>query len=393
VKSLFWLLMLFAAAVAVALGARLNDGYVLLVLPPYRTEISLNLFVVALLGLIVLLHLLLRSITAMMSLPGRARRYRERRRRQAAVEAFQEAVRLLFEGRFGRALKKAEEAHEAGTAPGLSALIAARSAQRLRDPERQQAWIDRAKEDPRNSAATLMLEAEMMNEVRRFPDALAALDRLQDKKGRHIAALRLELRARQGTGDWDGVLRLARQLEKREVLPPEVVREIRTQAHLENIARRRADAGQLKDYLRTVPAAEQGRRVVLAAGRALADLGATAEAQKLVEQAIDGGSAGESQSELALLYGNLQGGDQTGRIAKAEHWLRQFPGDAGLLLALGRMCLKQRLWGKAQSYLEASLSVGETREAHLELAMLCDQLERADEANRHYRAGARLDGR
>jgi HemY protein len=393
VKSLFWLLMLFAAAVAVALGARLNDGYVLLVLPPYRTEISLNLFVVALLGLIVLLHLLLRSITAMMSLPARARRYRERRRRQAAVEAFQEAVRLLFEGRFGRALKKAEEAHEAGTAPGLSALIAARSAQRLRDPERQQAWIDRAKEDPRNSAATLMLEAEMMNEVRRFPDALAALDRLQDKKGRHIAALRLELRARQGTGDWDGVLRLARQLEKREVLPPEVVREIRTQAHLENIARRRADAGQLKDYLRTVPAAEQGRRVVLAAGRALADLGATAEAQKLVEQAIDGGSAGESQSELALLYGNLQGGDQTGRIAKAEHWLRQFPGDAGLLLALGRMCLKQRLWGKAQSYLEASLSVGETREAHLELAMLCDQLERADEANRHYRAGARLDGR
>lgn len=392
-KSLFWLLMLFAAAVAVALGARLNDGYVLLVLPPYRTEISLNLFVVALLGLIVLLHLLLRSITAMMSLPGRARRYRERRRRQAAVEAFQEAVRLLFEGRFGRALKKAEEAHEAGTAPGLSALIAARSAQRLRDPERQQAWIDRAKEDPRNSAATLMLEAEMMNEVRRFPDALVALDRLQDKKGRHIAALRLELRARQGTGDWDGVLRLARQLEKREVLPPEVVREIRTQAHLENIARRRADAGQLKDYLRTVPAAEQGRRVVLAAGRALADLGATAEAQKLVEQAIDGGSAGESQSELALLYGNLQGGDQTGRIAKAEHWLRQFPGDAGLLLALGRMCLKQRLWGKAQSYLEASLSVGETREAHLELAMLCDQLERADEANRHYRAGARLDGR
>jgi HemY protein len=393
VKGLFWLLMLFAAAVAVALGARLNDGYVLLVLPPYRTEISLNLFVVALLGLIVLLHLLLRSITAMMSLPGRARRYRERRRRQAAVEAFQEAVRLLFEGRFGRALKKAEEAHEAGTAPGLSALIAARSAQRLRDPERQQAWIDRAKEDSRNSAATLMLEAEMMNEVRRFPDALAALDRLQDKKGRHIAALRLELRARQGTGDWDGVLKLARQLEKREVLPPEVVREIRTQAHLENIARRRADAGQLKDYLRTVPAAEQGRRVVLAAGRALADLGATAEAQKLVEQAIDGGSAGEWQSELALLYGSLQGGDQTGRIAKAEHWLRQFPGDAGLLLALGRMCLKQRLWGKAQSYLEASLSVGETREAHLELAMLCDQLERVDEANRHYRAGARLDGR
>jgi HemY protein len=47
VKALFWLLALFALAVAVALGARYNDGYVLLVMPPWRAEISLNLFIVA----------------------------------------------------------------------------------------------------------------------------------------------------------------------------------------------------------------------------------------------------------------------------------------------------------------------------------------------------------
>ena len=55
-------------------------------------------------------------------------------------------------------------------------------------------------------------------------------------------------------------------------------------------------------------------------------------------------------------------------------------------LALGRMCARQRLWGKAQSYLEASLAVEETQAGHLELARLGDQLERVDEANRHYRA-------
>ena len=49
-KGLFWVLALFALAVAVALGARLNDGYVLLVFPPWRAEVSLNLFVLALLG-------------------------------------------------------------------------------------------------------------------------------------------------------------------------------------------------------------------------------------------------------------------------------------------------------------------------------------------------------
>ena len=391
-KILFWALVLFGLAVAAALGARLNDGYVLLVFPPYRAEVSLNLFVLALVAIVLALYMAMRALAVTVGLPKRVREYRERRQRERAGLVFQDAVRLLFEGRFGQAMKKAGEAYAAGTAPGLSALIAARAAQRLREPEKLQDWMTRAmSDDPRNEAATLMLEAEMMNESRRFDEALAALDRLQDKKGRHIAALRLELRARQGSGDWDGVLKLARQLEKRDALPPEVAREIKTLAHLENIARRRADAGQLQDYLRAVPAAEYGRRLVLAGARALIELDASDAAQKLIEGALDGYSEAGWQPELVALYGGLTGPGLTARIARAENWLRQYPDEAALLLALGRMCMNQRLWGKAQSYLEASLALEETRDAHLALADLCDQLERSDEANRHFRASVRLE--
>ncbi len=391
-KILFWALVLFGLAVAAALGARLNDGYVLLVFPPYRAEVSLNLFVLALVAIVLALYMAMRALAVTVGLPKRVREYRERRQRERAGLVFQDAVRLLFEGRFGQAMKKAGEAYAAGTAPGLSALIAARAAQRLREPEKLQDWMTRAmSDDPRNEAATLMLEAEMMNESRRFDEALAALDRLQDKKGRHIAALRLELRARQGSGDWDGVLKLARQLEKRDALPPEVAREIKTLAHLENIARRRADAGRLQDYLRAVPAAEYGRRLALAGARALVELDATEAAQKLIEGALDGYSEAGWQPELVALYGGLTGPGLTARIARAENWLRQYPDEAALLLALGRMCMNQRLWGKAQSYLEASLALEETRDAHLALADLCDQLERSEEANRHFRASVRLE--
>jgi HemY protein len=394
VKGLLWVLVLFGLAVAAALGARLNDGYVLLVFPPYRAEVSLNLFILALVAIVLALYMAMRALAVTVGLPKRVREYRERRQRERAGLVFQDAVRLLFEGRFGQAMKKAGEAYTAGTAKGLSALIAARAAQRLREPEKLQDWMTRAmSDDPRNEAATLMLEAEMMNESRRFDEALAALDRLQDKKGRHIAALRLELRARQGSGDWNGVLKLARQLEKRDALPPEVAREVKTLAHLENIARRRADAGQLQDYLRAVPAAEYGRRLVLAGARALVELDAMEAAQKLIEGALDGYSEAGWQPELVALYGGLTGPGLTARIAKAENWLRQYPDEAVLLLALGRMCMNQRLWGKAQSYLEASLALEETRDAHLALADLCDQLERSDEANRHFRASVRLETR
>ena len=303
-----------------------------------------------------------------------------------------QAVRLLFEGRFGQAMKRAGEAHGAGTAPGLSALIAARAAQRMREPEKQQYWLEHARtDDPRTEAATLMLDAEMANEERRFADALAALGRLQGKLGRHIAALRLELRARQGSGDWDGVLKLVRQLAKRDALPPEVVVEIRTQAHLANIAKRRSDQGQLVAYLRGLPEEERGRRVSLAAAKALTALDTEGEAQKLIEAALDKAGGDAWQSELAAIYGRLARGEQTTRIARAEGWLLHHPGDAVLLLALGRMCQRQRLWGKAQSYLEASLSVRATQEAHLALARLLDELDKADEANKHYRASAQLN--
>lgn len=393
-RGLFWIVALCGLAVAVALGARYNDGYVLLVMPPWRAEVSLNLFLVALFALFFVLYAATRALAVTFGLPRRVREYRAQRQRENAGLVFQDAVRLLFEGRFGQALKKAAEAHGAGTAPGLSALIAARAAQRMREPEKQQYWLEHARtDDPRTEAATLMLDAEMANEARRFEVALAALEKLQGKQGRHIAALRLELRARQGLGDWDGVLKLARQLVKRDALPVEVVSEIRTQAHLGNIAKRVADQGKLTAYLRTVPDDERGRRVVLAAARALVALGAESEAQKLIESVLDVVSNEEWQPELVAIYGRLGNNEQTARIAKAEGWLRRHPDDARLLKALGRMCLRQRLWGKAQSYLEASLSVEPSQQAHLELARLFDLLERPEDANKHYRASALLDGR
>lgn len=391
-RGLFWILALFGLAVAVALGARLNDGYVLLVFPPWRAEVSLNLLILVLIGLFTAFYSVMRVLSATFGLPKRVREYRARQQRDKAGLVFQDAVRLLFEGRFGQAMKKAAEAHGAGTAPGLSALIAARAAQRMREPAKQQYWLEHAKtDDPRTESATLMLDAEMANEERRFDAALAALEKLQGKQGRHIAALRLELRARQGAGDWDGVIKLVRQLAKRDALPDEVVDEILTQAHLACIAKRGVDERRLISYLRNLPNEERGQRVVLAAARGLNALGANGEAQKLIESALDAAGNEAWQPELLAIYGRLSDGELTARIAKAEAWLRRHPDDALLLMALGRMCQRQRLWGKAQSYLEASLSVEVTQEAHLELARLFDQLGKSEEANKHYRASALLD--
>ena len=60
-RALFWLLALFALAVGVSLAAGHNEGYVLLVLPPWRAEVSLNFFIVLLLCTLVVAYAALRA--------------------------------------------------------------------------------------------------------------------------------------------------------------------------------------------------------------------------------------------------------------------------------------------------------------------------------------------
>lgn len=385
-RGLFWLLVLFALAVGLSMAMRFNDAYVLVVLPPWRVEVSLNLALAAIAGAFLLLYGALRGISLTLSLPGRVRAFRETRRKEKAAAVFQEAVRLLFEGRFGHALRKAAEAHAAGEAPGLAALIAARAAQRMREPQKQEAWLDRAtQDDGRTEAARLMLEAEMYLDARRFEDAVAVLVRLQQVAGRHIAALRLELRAQQGAGNWAEVLRIARQLEKRDALPAEVTREVKTRAHCELVAQRAGDTGLLLAYLREVPAHEASARLTREATQHLLALGAHEAARRLIEDQLER----EWDSDLSMRYG-LADGDAAARIARAEAWLNQHPRDAALLVTLGRLCVQQQLWGKAQSYLEAALSIEDSRDTRLILAGLAERLDRPEEANRHYRAAAQI---
>lgn len=390
-RALFWLLLLFVAAVAVVWGASANTGYALIVLPPWRIELSFNFLVLLLCLVFILAYAALRLLSWLWHIPSRASAYQRRRKREKSGEVFQDAVRFLFEGRFGQALKRASEAYAAGRAPALAALIAARSAQRLGDPVRQQEWLDKAKAaDARNESATLMLEAEMLIEARDFKSALAVLARLQGREGRHIAALRLELRARQGLEDWDGALKLLRQLAKRDALSPVLVPVLTRQALLGKIVQCGQDAAALRAELPTILAAmprdERQLPVVIALADALAGAQETSAAQALIEESVARNLDGLWESPLIALYGQLSGGEQTARIGQGESWLREHRSHAELLLALGRMCARQRLWGKAQSYLEASLGFARTQDAHLELARLFEQLAHPEEANKHYRA-------
>ena len=87
---------------------------------------------------------------------------------------------------------------------------------------------------------------------------------------------------------------------------------------------------------------------------------------------LDSALRREWSSSLVETWGALGSEDLDARLRRAEGWLDAHPNDAGLLLALGRMCVRLGLWGKARKYLERSLALSPSAGAWEALAeMLC----------------------
>jgi HemY protein len=379
-----WVLAVFALAVGLSLAAHLNDGYAILVVPPYRVELSLNFAILLGIAGFTFGYLLLRLVTQTLRLPLHVRAFRERRRSEKGRAAMLSALQALFEGRYARAEKSAAEAYELGQAPALSALIAARSAAEMRELERRDQWLARAEShDSDARQARLAVQASLLLDDRRYEDALEVLHELSASGPKRIATQRMLMKAHQRLGHWDEVRRLATALGKRGVLAEVAAAQLRIVAEIEALRQQAGDAARLVAcWQRTEDKLDA--RVARTAAQLFIALGDIRRAREIAAAALEA----EWSEVLVLLYGDCLGTDALAPIERAEKWLRSRPRDRALLLTLGRLCLQQELWGKAQSYLEASLSEEASRSAHVALAQLLDRIGRPEDANRHYRASA-----
>jgi len=384
-RWVLWILGLFALAVAVALGLRVNTGYALLVWPPYRVEVSLNLLLLALALGFAAAYLLLRFILGAIELPGLVRVHRERRRREMAHATMLEALRAYFEGRYGRAEKAAASAMESGEMPALGAVLAARAAHELRRYEERDRYLERAEKlAPSDATMRIIAEAETLLDQQHFQDALLTLKALPEK---HTAGLRLELKAQQLAKNWEQTLPLIDQLERRRVFDAAQAAQLRRYAHAENLKRKALDRHALEECWKKVPAQlKRDAKVAAAAAQCYMALGGCTQANHIIEEALDA----EWDGGLIGQYAECFGAETVRQIECAEKWLHAHPRDAALLLVLGKLCAQQDLWGKAQSYLEASIAVEPSYSAHLALAQLSDRLGNADAAYKHYRRSLEL---
>ncbi len=388
-KSLVWVLLLFAAAVALVIAAG-HSGFVLLVYPPYRVELSFTLFVLAALGVFVLGYLLLRGMTHALQLPAYVRRFRAERAQRKGRAAMLEALTAYFEGRYAIAEQAARRAIMLGEQPALNTVLAARAAHALHEFGQRDTYLDKPGGSvPGEDTMRLLAKAEFELEQHQPQSALSALQALKAGGVRnHVGVMTLELKAQQQAHNWDGVLDLVGQLEKRNAIQPAKAQQLRQHAWLQKLRASTGDGQSLRTLWKKMPG-ELRRTTVIAirAARIFMQAGECALARQVLTESLNA----EWDSGLVALYGDCREGSVVGQIEQAEAWLAAHHDDAGLLLALGKLCLHQELWGKAQSYLDASLSVQPSREAYTTLAQLAEKQRKPDEAFKYYQLATAIN--
>ncbi len=383
-KQLVWLLLVAGAAVTIPLVVGHSNGYVLLVQPPYRIELSTSLFLLLAIVLFLALHAGLRLTTYTLQLPDKVREFKRAKRERTAAEALMEAISAFAEGRFGKAEKAAAQALELGADALIGSLVAARSAHKLKNFERRDFYLAEAERlAPEATTPRLLCQAELLVDQRRFTDALITLRQLDKSDARHLPAMLLETKVRRQLSDWEQMLPLIAQLEKRAGIEPLLAQQWKLEAHFGLLGRKAGDLNALKAYWQNVSEIDRlNPRIALAAAKHFVTSGDGASAAQIVEMSL----TKQWDTALAEYYGECEGKDPAKQMQQAEFWLTEHHHDAGLLLSLAKLCIRAALWGKALNYLEASISVHPTSAAYLALAQILEKQGRERDAFDNYRS-------
>jgi HemY protein len=391
-KYLMWLALLVIVVLAAVLLLRDDPGFLLLRYGDWSMETSLVVGVIAVIIGGLLIRLLLKLLLWLWRLPRLMKQRRLRRRQERARRLTNQGLRDLAEGRFYASEQSLLKLIDAVENPLINYLAAARAAQQQGKYDQCDDYLKSAHEaDPDAEIAIGVTQAELQLSAAQTERALATLTHLRNIAPKHDYVLKLLARVYFRLEEWQKLCDLLPEVRKKQLFRGDKLEDIERKAYtgcLNEAARLGGDA--LDRAWRKIPKAVQSQPDLLMRYVDLAERHQQDSHQ--VEQIVVKAINQQWNPRLVDFYGRLAVADANAQLATAEKWLEECGNSDVLLLALGRICKRLKLWGKAQSYLEASCGIRPTAEACLELADLLGSGEvgEADKACDYYRQGLRL---
>jgi HemY protein len=413
-RAVIWFVLLFAVAVVASSTLGTNDGLVSLYAGTWRIDVSLNLFLLSLIGTCFVLVTVIQGVGSLIGLPQRAREWRVARRDRTAQAALRDALMQFFGGRYSRAQKSAQRALALqGRTPELMQdkdftvlghLLAAGSAHRLQDKSGRNEALQQALDMSRSGAnarlgeeGARLLATEWALDDRDASKALQLLGELPVGVARRTQALRLKLQASRLGQQPQEALKTARLLAKHQAFSKDAAQGLLRSLAFEALQTAR-DAEQLRRVWIQFDTVDRRDPFVAAraATRAI-ELGAVDDARgwlrpfwdRLPELALD------ERSAIAQTFVKATAGLGAEWLPRLEAAAQAFPREASIAMAVGSALAERQLWGMARRLLEqasadTTLPAALQRKAFLMLGDLARQEGENDRASECFEAAARV---
>ncbi len=367
-----------------------DPGYILVSYGNYTLETSVWVGLVLLVLATLLVYLVVRLVHRLVAGQHSLVDWLGSRKTRRSARLTNRGIISYTEGNWSRARAQLLRGARNSDSPLVNYLVAARASDRLHEPEKVSEYLAAAEVAESEAAAAVALtDAELKLQAGQYEQALAALERVHRDAGRHPGALDLRQRAYRGLERWESLVALLPDLKKQGVLPEAELARLERDACIgmlkQSTSRGEGPAGErLRAAWERVPS--RSRRepgIVGAYAGMLVEEGEHQAAEKL----LAGTLKHHWDPQLVRLYGYTRGASPQRQLAQAESWLSAHPDDTELLLCLGRLSARDKLWGKARDYFESSYRLERRPETCAELGRLLVALGEPKVAAAYFREG------
>jgi HemY protein len=366
-----------------------DPGYVLVSYGNYTLETSLWVGLLLLLLFTLLIYAVLRLVYRLVGGQRYLVSWLGTRKAHHASRLTTRGVTSFVEGNWSKARGQLLRGAQHNDAPLINYLLAARSSHHLDDADGVSVNLGAAQDVESAAAAVELTRAEMLLHAGQQQQAIDTLEPLRRNAARHPRVLELLRLAFHGLQDWEKLAGLLPELKKHKLLAGDDLQQLQSDTAV-GLLLQSAAAGedQLGNCWQKLPAElKRDPQMVRRYAGLLVEHGANAAAEKVILRAL------KQQWDPALVrhYGYLESDNVPAQLAKAESWLAAHPEDAELLLCLGRLSARDKLWGKARDYFESSYRLQHTSETCAELGRLLVALGEPKVAAAYFREGLLLE--
>lgn len=376
-KLLFSLVIVLLVGGAVGLAMKQDSGYVLIAFQGVTIEMSLWVTIAIIILAYLMISALFKLIWVLLHPNSSLSKLTGNLPQKRALKGTIRGMLELAGGNWSKAEKLLTASAEKVTYPLLNYIGAAYAASEQDEHERSKELLRQAhKTSPEAEFAISFVQSQLQLKQGHYEGALATLKRLHKMKPKHRQTLKMLVTVYTKLKDWDALQELTPVLKKQGIYDDSNLLELEKNAFLALLEklRFRQKIGQdtagletgLNGIWKKIDTLDKDDELLVHYASALIDFGNEEKAESFIRHSLND----QWSDALIAVYGTLVDVSMKKALSNVETWIRRQPDSAPLYLTAGRICQRQKLWGKARDYYEKALQLDANSDAINELSKL-----------------------